>query len=306
MKKFLVLSVLIGSFLLANSAFAYLQNWYLDPDGAGGMDEVFITEILDTTGTTWIDNTIGADGTGTFKEWGTFFSGGHDGATGYVTYNPDFSVKDTYGGEITALFYGEGTVNLNSGQIAFTSGYLDIYVDDTNGDYGTNSDGAADYLSNPETYGANNGTRIASFEVLAGGGGVVNPFGSVAAVGAPNGTISTNMVATYINPGYWFLPDGITDFSDLPMISWILGYGTSNASYINIDPDNPGPTYGIAIDEIVNEFAGGTFTGDAPDDFIISGNGQFRVSIVPEPTTMLLLGFGLLGCAGISRRKINV
>jgi|GEM_PF-6852039 len=48
---------------------------------------------------------------------------------------------------------------------------------------------------------------------------------------------------------------------------------------------------------------------------LISGDNNFsaseiqafgsRVNVVPEPTAMLLLGFGLLGIAGISRRKKN-
>lgn len=280
----------------ASPALAFLNNWYIDPTGAGGAtDKVLIGEILDTVGTTWIDNTIDpTTNTGTFEEWGSFESSGHDGLGSSIGYTDINGVK--YTGELTALFYATGVVDLNAGTIGFADGYLDVYVD-FGVDYGTNTDGAADFRTNPETYGANNGTRIGSFDVLPGGGGLVDVEGNV---GAPNGQISTNMVATYIDPGYWYMPDGVTDFSTL-QVNWILGYGTSNASYI--PPNIAAGVYATAINELVTEFAGGTYVGLPPDDFIISGNGQFRVDVVPEPGTMLLLGFGLLGIAGVSRKK---
>lgn len=287
------------AFLIPAPASAFLKNWYLDPTGAAsGTGDVLIGELLDTVGTTWIDNTIGSGNTGTFEEWGAFESSGHDGLGSTIGYTDADSNK--FGGELTALFYGTGNVDLNSGTIDFTDGWLDIYTHDT-ADFGSNTDGGTDARGNPITYGANNGTLIASFDVLAGGGGSVDVTGSEFA-GAPNGEITTNLVATYINPGYWTMPDGVTDFSDLPIVSWILGYGTTNASFVDIDPDNPG-LMSTAVNELVVEFASSTFVGTPPDDFIISGNGQFRVDVVPEPTSILLFGFGLLGCAAISRRK---
>lgn len=36
----------------------------------------------------------------------------------------------------------------------------------------------------------------------------------------------------------------------------------------------------------------------------VQNAGQYYIEVVPEPTTMLLLGFGLLGLAGVSRKKI--
>ena len=62
------------------------------------------------------------------------------------------------------------------------------------------------------------------------------------------------------------------------------------------------------VAEIVGELAGGAvgYTNVAPNDFVVSNNGQFRLS-VPEPGTVALMGLGLLafGLSG-ARRFRNI
>lgn len=50
-------------------------------------------------------------------------------------------------------------------------------------------------------------------------------------------------------------------------------------------------------------FVSATDAGNGGIDIAVINEGSFVVNVVPEPTTMLLFGFGLLGVAGVTRRK---
>jgi len=129
--------------------------------------------------------------------------------------------------------------------------------------------------------------KIAEFNLLSGGG-ILDPIGSFGP--APNGMIEANFIAKYFAPGYWFA-DATDVTSDLSL--WTLdasspiltlGFATTNASIVN----SPAPTFD-AYGRLI--------------DFTVSNNGQFRLDVVPEPGTMILFGIGLLGVAGIGRRR---
>jgi hypothetical protein len=269
MKKKLLIAFLSISviFLMSGVASAFLNNWQLDVDGAGGYAPVTINEYLDIVGPTYIDNDLVA---GTFEEWGAFSSVQHDGGS-FFPWLGDY--------ELTGTFNGTGNVDLVAGTIDFTGGILNIY-----------SDGSPDYATTTDMYGADNGTLIGTFQVLFGDG-TVDP------TGVPNGEITVGFEATYLAAGYWFDEDD-NDLSDAVAdpFRFVLGYSTTNASYVA----NPSQT---VIDEIAGEWAGIANPANTPPEDLFAGtNGQYR-SDVPAPAVMLLLGTGLIGLAGFSRKK---
>jgi hypothetical protein len=121
---------------------------------------------------------------------------------------------------------------------------------------------------------------IGTFDLVSGSGALLNY--------APNGEITTNFVADSLASGYWFAPDGTdlsawTQTNNSPILS--LGIATTNASILS----TPTPT---------TDAQGRLAT------FSVSDNGQFRINVVPEPTTLLLFGIGLFGMAAIGRKKL--
>jgi hypothetical protein len=262
--------VAMGLFLAlpGTASAAFLQDWFIDVDGAGGAAPVKIHEWIDTVGPAYIQNNLGL---GTFTEFGAFKGVTHDGGLGL----PGTA-------ELTGTLTATGTVTLG-GAIAFTGGTVKIYSDPAN-NFGTTTG----------TYGADNGTLIGTFTVLPGGGGNVDAFG------VPNGQITALLKATSLAPGFWFAPDGVSPLSSLGLV---LGFATTNASALQ-NPVDPTIVSEIGCEGLLGGVGCGSIINTPPGDLFVSSNGQFRVAI-PEPSSLMLLGGGLLlvGLFGFRRKR---
>ena len=281
-RKTLIGAALATVFLPNVASAGFLTNWKIDLDGAGGVAPVTVNEFVDITGVSYVKNTFTGPGTFNFTDSGAFNSLSHDGGAPYTGF--------TGNRELTATFDNLTGTGSFVGGLNFTGGTLKVYSD-TAIDFAT----AAGSVG-ANSYGANNGTLIGTF-TLVSGGGAIDPVTAI-----PNGFLSLAFKADSLLPTYFFDSMG-TDLSTLAGLTppLLFGFTTTNASYVA----NPSP---LVVAEIVGELAGGAagYTNVAPNDFVVSNNGQYRLS-VPEPGTVALMGLGLLafGLSG-ARRLRNV
>jgi len=283
-KKLLCATAVALSTAGAANAGPVLNNWVFNPTGGGFAGGQVINEYLDVNGNAFIQLTGTGNGNFNFRETAVF------NITQADSNGKLFPMKYA-GGNITATFeaYGAGTFG---GAFEFTGGTIRMFQNQTDGQYAS-TDGY---------YGANLGNQIAEFDVLAGGGGLVNANGSP----VNNGQVSVFASAApgMLDSGYFFRSNG----ADLSEES-ILSFAFTNANTIG-RPDS------TQVGEIVCQFAG--FTGNGCNGraysnrnnqyFFIGGNGQFKLAEddaqVPEPGSLALFAIAMLG-AGVAVRRRN-
>jgi hypothetical protein len=181
------------TFTGAASAAQVLTDWRFNPNGGGFAAAQNIEEYLDVNGQSFIQLTPTGERSFSFVEHAVFNIVQADS-------NGQLFPLNYTGGNISALFegFGQGTrgTGTTAGSFAFTGGSIRIFQNPTNGQYGTRAG----------IYGANLGNEIATFKVMAGGGGDVDASGSPIA----NGQVSVfaRADAGDLDPGYFFRGDG--------------------------------------------------------------------------------------------------
>ena len=258
-----------------------LNNWVFNPSGGGFDGGQVINEYLDINGNGFIQLTSTGNGGFSFKETAVFniTQADSNGKLFPLTYA---------GGNITATFEAFGTGTFG-GAFSFTGGTIKMYQNPTNGQYG----------STAGHYGADLGNVIATFNVLVGGGGLVDANGSP----VNNGQVSVFASAEpgMLDSGYFFRSNG----KDLSKES-VLSFAFTNANTV-------GRPSSRLVSEVACQFAGfngagcnGTNYRNRPGQyFFIGGNGQFKLAEgaeVPEPGSLALFGIAMLG-AGVAVRR---
>lgn len=279
LKKLTCAAALALSFNAAQ-ANVVLNDWVFNPNGGGFTNGQEINEYLDINGNAFIQLTPSGKNSFSFVEHAVFNISQADsnGALFPITYA---------GGNITAVFEAYGNGNF-SGAFKFTGGSIRMYQNPTNGQYG----------STAGTYGADLGNLIAEFNVLAGGGGLVDASGSP----VNNGQVSViaQADAGSLKEGYFFRGNG----KDLSKEA-ILSFAFTNANTV-------GEPTSRLVNEVACEFAGfkgpgcagGTYK-NAPNYFFVSNNGQFKLAEVPEPGSLALFGIAMLGAGMVARKRAN-
>lgn len=303
MKKLLcILTMLCMSVFITSTASAYFifNDWTLDVGGIDGLvdSDGYLYSDVDQIGFTGAAHSVTDPDTGAGYTEGILYATDMIGAS-----NPTSGLNQTQfvydaeilsGFEMTFEFMVESQITAT-----FPDGYafehtglgdigtgvsMNVYIDNLN-------DGSGLEADRDTGLGFDDGQLVATFQVLPGDGGIYT-----------TSTMDGSDDATF---ALVWAEAGVFSFMGQDLADWVLGGGLATIaltdSNYDADDDNNGiqdSTYGQDIWTIP----------DVQDAFnqVVSEDGSASLGVVPEPTTMFLFGFGLLGIASVSRRKKNM
>lgn len=325
MKKSKLLSlacVLVLAISTSASAVVVTNDWTLDLTGIDGIGSEVITDIGQITyngiahsttvaannpSTTPPPSTAAATSYVDGLLWMTaFVNTGGSGIFG-TGLNSDYQM--TFDFSVDVVNYNQqlngdtSTIHLaaNHPGTQYTNGLLDVWVDGP-------TDGVS-VAANSTGLGFQNGVKIATFSVLYGDGGIFTPS-----------TFDGSDDATFELT--WALDENIfLDASSNPLVQLdgsgnVIGdtllFAITDSNFDGnpegITPDGfniggTGNTYPTIQDTW--PFASNTFGGAGGLFAEEDGSARIGTEVVPEPSTLLLLGIGLLGLGAYGRKRMN-
>ena len=323
MKKFILL---ISAFLLftASNASALL----VDVDGLSGLGTTY-----DITKWDWAPSTavaVGANGITagnsfdlfTFGTLGSAFNGTTNLGTAEALFGAGKEITFVTGftEDVISVAGSPGVVETLAFK-AQTGGFFKVYLDDINAD--------ADLVDGNAGSGFNDGTLLFSGTITGGTGAFTSFFQSPTALdavdGGTDGTIDDATATDAFNTGavVGTNPQRSVTGNGGSTINTIVKFDAFNPLYFldvvsplyytfstqtqnNLpftqgDPSNhywDGDSLETAMIGIINGAP-----GYGPDVIFETDASTTDSGVVPEPTTMVLFGFGLLGFAAVARRK---
>jgi len=134
------------------------------------------------------------------------------------------------------------------------------------------------YYDPDAVHGNADDVNIATLAVIGGGADAFSFENPTA-----TSDLGVTMLFTSMKPGVWFESDFATDLSTFVPLHVVLGLADSSVNLLPpVTGSNPPPALHVQV----------------------ADNGTTaQISVVPEPSTIMLLGFGLIGMAGVASRR---